>query len=52
MLRGAIDALLAGGWLAAAAAPDTLRPTDAGRAVIAADRQPWWRRMLAGVQPL
>jgi hypothetical protein len=50
-LRGAVDALLAGGLLDAAAPPDAFRPTDAGRALIAAGRQSWWRRALTAGSP-
>jgi hypothetical protein len=46
-LRAAIDALLAGGFLDAAAPPERFRPTDAGRALIAGSQRPWWRRALA-----
>jgi hypothetical protein len=50
-LRAAVDALLADGLLDPAAPPDTLRPTDAGRALIAASREPWWRRALGLARP-
>ncbi|HLH23754.1 MAG TPA: hypothetical protein VK066_14625 [Chloroflexota bacterium] len=50
-LRGAIDALLADGLLDPTAPPDTFRPTDAGRALVAASRRPWWRRAFAITQP-
>jgi hypothetical protein len=49
-LRGAVAALRAESLLDGATPGDTLRPTDAGRALIAAGRHSWWRRALAGVR--
>ncbi|HZS00075.1 MAG TPA: hypothetical protein VFE37_15280 [Chloroflexota bacterium] len=50
-LRSAVDALLADGYLDAAASPDSFRPTDSGRTLIAASRLSWWRRLLPIGQP-
>jgi hypothetical protein len=50
-LRAALDALLAGDFLAAAAPQATFRPTDSGRAYIADGERPWWRRALNLARP-
>lgn len=49
-LRGAVDALLADNLLDGTAPADAFRPTDAGRAVIAASAPPWWRRALTAAR--
>ncbi len=48
-LRAALAALYEQGLLDPAAAPDTLVPTPAGRALIERDRWPWWRRLCAAL---
>lgn len=49
-LRAAVDGLYGEGLLDPTAPGGAYRPTEAGRAVVADHRRPWWRRALTAAR--